>query len=296
MPVLEQLIQEEQELEVIGEEGLEIAISDLLEDSFQKEASSLSSHERKLQEIYKYTPYYLGLQNKLREAALLGALIERGDVLLCDKCHQPYRIGEWPLCGVGEGRSHGRVTARNAQSDTVTAYYINEQTGKSWIPGRNHQGAYPRDARGRAIKGYVRHEVRNPSERDKFYKLMDKIAIRTYNERMIREEKTFEPILKENRSNLRAEMNRVDGMSPEAHPGKEWAEHAINKTEAAKKAKEAYSPNTHLDGWEYDSNNQHEEGASYKQVVESIKKMQPELLKRHKENVGKGKSPRKKVA
>lgn len=282
--------------EVLEAEGLEIAIIDLLQDSFTKEASDLNDHERKLQEIYKYTPYYLGLQNKIREAALLGALIERGDVILCDSCHQPYRIGEWPLCGEGYGRSHSRVVARNAQSDTVTAYYINERTGKTWIPGRNHQGAFPRDRTGKAIPGYVRHEVTNYRERDKFYKLMDRIATRTYNDRLIKEEKTFEPILKENRSNLRAEMNRVDGMSPEAHPGKEWAEHAIRKTEAAKKAKENYSPNTSIDGWEYDSNNQHEEGASYKLVVESLKKMQPELLQKHKEAVGKGMGRKSKVS
>src|SRR5678815_3706839 len=133
----------------LTQEGFEVSIEDLLESSLSKEHSERNEFEAKLQEVYKHTPFYLNLQNKIRSAHLLGLLVESGDAVVCEKCGQIYRIGEWPLCGAGMGREHGRVRVRNAQSNICLLYYINRQTGKVWIPGKNNR--HPIDNKGRAI-------------------------------------------------------------------------------------------------------------------------------------------------
>lgn len=268
----------------LTEEGFELPIEDLLDEALSKPASERNDHERKLQELYKYTPFYLSLQDSIRGAALLGKLIEAGDAHICDTCGEVYRIGEWPLCSSKGG--HGRVIPRNAQSDTVTSYFVNRLTGKIWIPGRNKHRS-PIDRYGRPITGYERHDVRNFRERDQFYKLLDKEASNKYHSNLRREQQTFEPILKEGRKQARVDILASESRSPEQSYGREWHEKMMAKTEAANKAKENYSPNSHIEPWEFNQSNLQD--ANMDKLEQTLKEKQPDLSTKQKEAVKRAK-------
>src|SRR5215510_2361188 len=203
----EDLIQLESEelVESTLQEGVEVDIDDLLEDVISNPEDDRWKDERTRQRLYLDTPYYQQLQAKLRAAALLGAKIEAGEAIVCSRCGSIYEIGEWPLCGEGYGRDHGRVVSRNAQSNTVTAYYVNRRTGKIWIPGQNKHRE-PLDRNGNRIAGYERHEVRNFQERDKFYRLMDNEAKKKYYANLAKEQQTFDPIFAEGRKQARQDI------------------------------------------------------------------------------------------
>jgi hypothetical protein len=285
---------EEQAATVEAAEGLEVSIEDLLEEVLDKPYDQQSEHERKLQSLYKYHPYYLGIRDRIREAALLGKLIESGDVVACPTCGDIYRIGEWPLCGTSKANDrHGHVIKRNAKSDTCTTYFINQHTGKVWIPGNNKHD--PRDKFGRPIKGYVKYEVRTFSDRDKFYKLMDGMAKKEYYGRLEREQKMFDPLLAENRKQARHDIMATEAKSPEASYGREMLARSMQRTEDAAHAKLKYEPNTALDSWEMNEGNRKDGPDPTFDVNVRQDIVQPILQERHKKLVGKGVG-RKKVA
>ncbi len=274
--------------ESILEQGEEVLIDDLLEDALsQSSPSERDEYERKLQSLYSNTPFYQQLQNKIRSAAILGQLIAEGKAVVCDRCGSVYEIGEWPLCGSGFGRDHGRVTSRNAQTDTVTAYYVNRSTGKIWIPGQN-QHRKPIDRTGRDIAGYERHEVRNFRDRDKFYKMMDSVAKKKYYANLRREQQTFDPLFAEGRKQARQQVMSAESRSPEQSYGREWLEKQIKKTEAAAAAKLNYNPNTMIEAWEFSSANLDE--ANLDKLHSTTLEKQPVLSERHKKAIGKAAS------
>lgn len=264
-------------------EGIEVDIDDLLEDAFSLEKEKREEYERKLQKLYANTPYYQSLRQKIYEASLLSDRIEQGRAVVCDRCGSVYEIGEWPLCGLGYGREHGRVISKNAQTATVTAYYVNRRTGKIWIPGQNKYRE-PIDRTGRRIAGYERHEVKNFRDRDNFYRLMDNAAKKKYYSSLAREQQMFEPIFAEGRKQARQDIISSENSSPEASYGREWLQQQVKKTEAEAKKKLNYNPNTFIDPWEY--NQQNLDNAGISTLNETLAAKQPVLSEKHKKAIG----------
>jgi hypothetical protein len=276
-----QIEREELSSDSLQEGGVEVSLDDLLEDVISSEDDRWQD-EKKLQELYKDTPFYQRLQARLRAAAMLGKKIELGEAVVCDKCHNVYEVGDWPLCGEGIGREHGRVTPRAAQSNTVTAYFINHLTGKIWIPGSNNRT--PIDRTGKPIAGYERLEVRNFRERDKFYKLMDQKAKEKYFSNLRREQQHFDPVFSEGRKQARQDIISSENSSPEASYGRDWLQKMIDKTEKEAAKKLNYNPNTFIDAWEHDQANLDDAGLS--SLNSTLLDKQPLLSDRHKKAIG----------
>jgi len=223
----------------------------------------------------------------LEKLEIIQATLRAGEqLILCEDCGEIYPAkGYWYICEQPDNFRHGhhKIVAKNAKSALTTVVYVNRFTGKVWVGDGSQRVPCNKD--GSPIPGYERMEVRGWRERDKFYKMMDRLATQQYQARLEREDKMFEPLLSENRKQARQDILSSEARSPEATFGREWLAKMIKKTEDARSAKQNYSPNTYIDAWEWDSSNL--DTGYLTKVNETLEEKQPQLKEGHKKAIGK---------
>lgn len=158
--------------------------------------------------------------------------MSKSEIVRCDDCSHIMRVGDYPFC------PHESICQRDAQA-TVPTVYFKAADGTLRFPGR---------ADAKTPKGYERIEVRTPRERDHLYREMDSADRRRYEAHQERLASTYGAIENRDRSELRAEMER---MSDKGRAVAQAAMDYYDKRDGYK----PYSGGNYVESWEYDSSN-----------------------------------------
>lgn len=154
----------------------------------------------------------------------------------CSRCGGKLYIGSYPFCK-GSPTDHETVMSRSAQGFQPFVYFKSAD-GKTSIPGNASDPAPP---------GYVRCEVRNFRERDRFYKEQNQQARDDWERANQQQYEAGEAYLREQRKQLFHDMQHF---TPQ---GRALAEHAIKK--ANERPAPSYQANSFIEAFEMDRGN-----------------------------------------